>query len=113
MAFHQYAEKLGHKAKLESAEKATQATYQILKNKKVRGEKPQDKESPTANTERLKKVEVAKAELEKANGSFTTHDTKECCRFLEETVVPRTSLPSLSGPERNPGRKWVSETPIR
>ncbi len=27
MAFHQYAEKLGHEAKLESTEKATQAAY--------------------------------------------------------------------------------------
>ena len=48
MAFHQYAEKLGHEAKLESAAKAAQAVYQNLK--KVRGEKPQDEESPTAKT---------------------------------------------------------------
>jgi len=64
MAFHQYAEKLGHEAKLEAAEKTTQAAYRILK--KIRGEKPQDEESPTAKTKRLKKVEVTKAELEKA-----------------------------------------------
>jgi len=31
----------------------------------------------------------------------------------QKTVVPRTSLPSLPGPERNPGRKQVPETPIR
>ena len=70
MAFHQYAEKLGHKAKLEAAKKATQAAYQILK--KIRGETPQDEESPTAKTERLKKVEVAKAELEKAKTAEST-----------------------------------------
>ncbi len=69
-AFFRYAEKLGHKAKMELAEKATQAAYQNLK--KVRGEKPQDEESPTAETERLKKVEVAKAELEKAKIAEST-----------------------------------------
>jgi len=31
----------------------------------------------------------------------------------QKTVGPRTSLPSLSGPERKPGRKLVTETPIR
>jgi len=70
MAFHQYAEKLGHKAKLEAAKKATQAVYQILK--KIRGETPQDEESPTAKTERLKKVEVVKAELEIAKTAEST-----------------------------------------
>jgi hypothetical protein len=70
MAFHQCAEKLGHGAKLEKTKKATQAAYRILK--KIRGEKPQDKESPTAKTERLKKVEVAKAELEKAKTAEST-----------------------------------------
>jgi len=39
------------------------------------------------------------------DGSFVTGSWK--------TVVPRTSLPSLSGPGRNPGRKRVPETSIR
>ena len=68
--FFQYAEKLGHEAKLEAAEKANQAAYRILK--KIRGEKPQDKESPTGKTERLKKVEVAKEGLEKAKTAEST-----------------------------------------
>ena len=68
--FFQYAEKLGHEAKLELAAVATQTAYQNLK--KVRGKKPQDEESPTAETERLKKVEVAKAELEKAKIAEST-----------------------------------------
>jgi len=69
-AFFRYAEKLGHEAKLESAEKASQAAYQNLK--KIRGEKPHDKESPTAKTERLEKVKVAKEELEKAKIAEST-----------------------------------------
>ena len=44
--------------------------FRILK--KIRGEKHQDKSSPTAKTERLKKVEVAKAELEKAKTAEST-----------------------------------------
>jgi len=59
MAFHRYVEKLGHEAKLEAAEKANQAVFRILK--KIRGEKHQDESSPTAKTERLKKVEEAKS----------------------------------------------------
>ena len=54
-----------HKANLGSAEKASQAAYRILK--KIRGEKPLDDESPTAKTERLEKVKVAKEEFETAN----------------------------------------------
>ena len=69
-AFHRYAKKLGHKTKLEATKKATQAVYQILK--KIRGETPQDEESPTAKTKRLKKVEVAKAELEIAKTAEST-----------------------------------------
>jgi len=69
-AFFQYAEKIGHKAKLGSAEKASQAAYRILK--KIRGEKPQDNESPTAKTKRLEKVKVAKEELEKARDAEST-----------------------------------------
>ena len=69
-AFFRYAEKLGHEAKTELAKKATQAAYQNLK--KVRGEKPQNEESPTAKTERLKKVKFAKAELEKAKIAEST-----------------------------------------
>jgi len=48
-AFVRYAEKMGHEAKLGLAEKASQAAYRNLK--KIRGEKPQDDESPTAKTE--------------------------------------------------------------
>ena len=66
-AFFWYAENLGHEAKLESAEKATQAAYRNLK--KIRGEKPQD---PTAKTKWLKKVKVEKAELEKAKIAEST-----------------------------------------
>jgi hypothetical protein len=69
-AFFHYAEKPGHEAKLESAQKASQAAYQNLK--KIRGEKSQDKESPTAKTRRLEKVKVAKEELEKAKIAEST-----------------------------------------
>jgi hypothetical protein len=63
-AFFRYSEKLGHEAKLESSQKASQAAYRNLK--KIRGEKSQDNESPIAKTGRLEKVKVAKEELEKA-----------------------------------------------
>jgi len=61
---------MGHKAKLGSAEKASQAAYRILK--KIRGEKPLDDESPTAKTERLEKVKVAIEVLEKARDAEST-----------------------------------------
>jgi len=76
-AFFRYAEKLGHKAKLELAEKASKAAYRNLK--KIRGEKPQDEESPTAKTERLEKVKVAKEELEKTKITESTmHHHRPC-----------------------------------
>jgi len=69
-AFFRYAEKMGHEAKLGSAKKASQAAYRILK--KIRGEKPQDDERPTAKNERPEKVKVTKEALEKARDAEST-----------------------------------------
>ncbi len=47
-----------------------------------------------------------------ANGSFTTHDTAECCRF-EKDAAPRTGWLSPSNPLRSPGRRRAAGNPVR
>jgi len=62
-SFRQYMEKLGHEAKLELAQEATQAAYYDLT--KVKGEKFLDKEIPLQKPRDLRKSGLRKKSLRK------------------------------------------------